>query len=599
MRSTTSDITPADLEYQAWLIALYKALKYKGDPNGFCFGVAGVGQQAILSSDLPTFKKRFLLLRHFTPDELPQLLDTLHAKRVALVQLKKVEFEQLPDSIKMDLEKNENVQKTLSRIRRSVMEWQRKYQKNSEEFEKEYTERKKQFVFNVWLSQEAKQFFTEDEMILLDTNAFFDSIEFHQNLDLYHIPITTKQDIEISSSFTQSDVMQEKGGLEELLTFYGVYYIDEWEELLTRLMELIKASNPKIEHPFTLFMGNSYHRITVGFIPEEGFCFVNADELNKLFCEHDNKNIVGAFSTNPYAYIKTTIFCNAEDKNHIQPLIEAWSHDMCFKSIHKINEMNIDRIDSKNFTWIQAAVLNNDISRLKKCLKAGGNPNELLNDFPLLVSAINQNNLQMLKVVIKAGADPLLRIKDIEGYTPLYIAIKDKQLDFLAIMLKSLIKYQTNLLPETNYTDLAKKLINFAHINVFMDIGVELEKDLLGILQQACLFSYRLQHSLHSSIIYKQPFKEDQAIPNYYDILKIPQTTSSEEIRKSYYRLSLQYHPDRNNNDPDKIQQFYLIKEAYDVLSDENKRRRYDMKLSERHAKNEDFQLLIKDKKRR
>jgi DnaJ homolog subfamily B member 4 len=64
---------------------------------------------------------------------------------------------------------------------------------------------------------------------------------------------------------------------------------------------------------------------------------------------------------------------------------------------------------------------------------------------------------------------------------------------------------------------------------------------------------------------------------NYYSILEVPQTASAEDIKKSYRRLSLQYHPDRNRNDPEMTTKFQKIGEAYEVLSDSEKRKEYDM----------------------
>jgi DnaJ-class molecular chaperone len=60
---------------------------------------------------------------------------------------------------------------------------------------------------------------------------------------------------------------------------------------------------------------------------------------------------------------------------------------------------------------------------------------------------------------------------------------------------------------------------------------------------------------------------------NYYDVLNINNNASQDEIKKAYYKLALQYHPDKNKDTEDKFKE---IGEAYEVLSDENKRRNYD-----------------------
>lgn len=63
---------------------------------------------------------------------------------------------------------------------------------------------------------------------------------------------------------------------------------------------------------------------------------------------------------------------------------------------------------------------------------------------------------------------------------------------------------------------------------------------------------------------------------DYYKILGVPRTATAEEIRSAYRKLALKYHPDRNPNDKQAEDQFKEINEAYQALSDPDKRARYD-----------------------
>jgi len=66
-------------------------------------------------------------------------------------------------------------------------------------------------------------------------------------------------------------------------------------------------------------------------------------------------------------------------------------------------------------------------------------------------------------------------------------------------------------------------------------------------------------------------------VQNYYETLGVPKTANEAEIKKSYRKLAMQYHPDRNQGDKTAEEKFKQINEAYAVLSDEKKRQQYDM----------------------
>lgn len=63
---------------------------------------------------------------------------------------------------------------------------------------------------------------------------------------------------------------------------------------------------------------------------------------------------------------------------------------------------------------------------------------------------------------------------------------------------------------------------------------------------------------------------------DYYEILEISRTADKESIKKAYRKLALQFHPDRNQGDSEAESKFKLINEAYQVLSDDEKRAVYD-----------------------
>ncbi|CAH1159525.1 unnamed protein product [Phaedon cochleariae] len=72
----------------------------------------------------------------------------------------------------------------------------------------------------------------------------------------------------------------------------------------------------------------------------------------------------------------------------------------------------------------------------------------------------------------------------------------------------------------------------------------------------------------HSS----QPLR---ATRNYYEVLGVGRNASGAEIKKAYYKLAKQYHPDVNK-DPEAQKKFQAVSEAYEILADDTKRKQYD-----------------------
>lgn len=68
-------------------------------------------------------------------------------------------------------------------------------------------------------------------------------------------------------------------------------------------------------------------------------------------------------------------------------------------------------------------------------------------------------------------------------------------------------------------------------------------------------------------------------INTFYEVLGVPSTAADTDIRKAYKKLSLQWHPDKNQNSSEAANRFKQIAQAYQTLSDGKQRELYDKKL--------------------
>lgn len=60
---------------------------------------------------------------------------------------------------------------------------------------------------------------------------------------------------------------------------------------------------------------------------------------------------------------------------------------------------------------------------------------------------------------------------------------------------------------------------------------------------------------------------------SFYDVLQVPKGASEDQIKRSYRKLALKYHPDKNPDNEEATKRFAEINNAYEVLTDQEKRK--------------------------
>ena len=91
------------------------------------------------------------------------------------------------------------------------------------------------------------------------------------------------------------------------------------------------------------------------------------------------------------------------------------------------------------------------------------------------------------------------------------------------------------------------------------------------------LILYLNKYNIHEEDLFTEYENEAKGKHNYYDILGIAFDAKSDEIKEAFRKLAIEYHPDKNLNNPDyDSEKFYKVYEAYETLNDEEKRKIYN-----------------------
>jgi len=221
-------------------------------------------------------------------------------------------------------------------------------------------------------------------------------------------------------------------------------------------------------------------------------------------------------------------------KNKIQNLKDYESKIKKLKQF----ETDIQQMDMKEFDY--------DIVSIKKKFKN-----------PYKVEEI-ESDLSALKIRIKLKIEKLVKKTDYEIQDAFHAATEEKNsqwLSSLKILQEEFLKYSKCFESvEISYKDAMNKI-----------------KD---------LYNQALALNVPSKKKVETPPQTQIEIPNYYEIFNIKPNATQDQIKKMFKRLSLAYHPDtKEDTGVDGDRKFRMVIEAYEILKNPDKRKKYDEKI--------------------
>lgn len=144
------------------------------------------------------------------------------------------------------------------------------------------------------------------------------------------------------------------------------------------------------------------------------------------------------------------------------------------------------------------------------------------------------------------------------------------------------IEFLTNLIfliwqgPDATMSSAQKSILDnvlMSYYHQYFNSGTEWYKN----KSSEELILYLNKYNIHEEDLFSEYENEVKGRNNYYDILSIAFDAKSDEIKEAFRKLAIEYHPDKNLNNPDyDSEKFYKVYEAYETLSDVDKRKIYN-----------------------
>lgn len=417
------------------IISLAEYLGYPTDKDGMCYGLSGMGIQALLSNDLATFDQRFKIIgEHIdrtSVKDLAEVIQGIERKRVARIK----EFK---EQLLKDLHQNVSM---CDKDFYSLLE---------KEKENDFVKK-----FNIQRSSVDKCL-SDAEKKLVDIRAFIEGAVFNfrptvfkswfvypaavnqQNLELSFTKILPDELIKKNSEIQQGNRVGEKSVVEEkdetlitkLKSWSGLY--DEQE--LTTYSSLLRTGLPN-----TVFqLLSSKHALTV-FFDSQANCWRLLDELPSRAYYSDEdfaKAVLDAFGEASNVAFSTEIYCKKSDINELSNKLSVLSQNPLWNKLYELRQkQSLSQDNIVNLLYIAAQNDHLDlVNSLLQCSNLNVNQ-RMPHGTTSFGIAVQYGYINVIKAMLNYKTLNVNQL-DKHGRTPLYVAVQKEHLNVVNALLE-------------------------------------------------------------------------------------------------------------------------------------------------------------------
>lgn len=362
--------------HQHWIIKAMKALGYPSNKRGVCFGIARMGMQAIFSSDLETFDKRFVPIYKIPLDKLPGVIQK---RRLESIGRKPTEDEYRILEIPAFFE--------------GVELYHHPYY--------------------------YPDFFDKKSKPKGQDAALTAPLVLSKKLEHGKINITKIGD-DFSGVYSVNELTSYFDSFSKIIQTSPIpirqpiaFFFEDSNHAIT------VGYNP-IESQWLLIDANQ--------LPTQRI--LNAKEIANC--------VISAFSKNGIAALCTEIYGVQQNEKVLNGCVASWKNQENWKMIHMVSKEKSQLADSNNANWLFMAAEKGHIDKVIALIENESDIDQALKDSgmtPLYVAAKN-NHLDIVKLLLKKGATVDKSCTD-DGSTPLYVAAQNGNLDIVKVLLEN------------------------------------------------------------------------------------------------------------------------------------------------------------------